>query len=252
MDVSTIAWITIAVFCMATLYSTVGHGGGSGYLAILALAAIAPEQMRPTALLLNIVVASIATWKFSTTTTVPKNIFIPLIFASVPTAFLGGLVEVSPDIYTPIVGLVLLYASVRLIIPLQGTEKTTHPKIIYIVCVGSVIGFASGVIGVGGGIFLSPLLVLFGWATAKQTAALSAPFILANSISGLCGISFENGGLPIDYSFIAPLAIAVVIGGYLGASLGSKKLGHRGLRAVLGVVLCLASGKMFFATFLYQ
>lgn len=249
MDVSTIAWITIAVLCMATLYSTVGHGGGSGYLAVLALAAVAPEQMRPTALLLNIVVSSIATWKFTSVDMFRKDIFVPLICASVPAAFIGGLAEVSPQIYHPVVGLVLLFASVRLFIPMHGAEKTMQPRIVFIVVAGCTIGFVSGIIGVGGGIFLSPLILLLGWTTAKQTAAISAPFILANSISGVCGIAVENSGLPIQYSLMAPLAVAVVVGGYIGASFGSRKLGHVGLRTVLGVVLCLASGKMFLSTF---
>jgi hypothetical protein len=100
-------------------------------------------------------------------------------------------------------------------------------------------------IGVGGGIFLSPLILLFGWTTAKQTAVISAPFILVNSISGLGGIALENASLHVDFSFIAPLAIAVVVGGFIGASFGSTRLGHQGLRTVLGAVLLLASGKMF-------
>ncbi|MBT5409549.1 MAG: TSUP family transporter, partial [Phycisphaerae bacterium] len=126
---------------------------------------------------------------------------------------------------------------------------TTQPRIAFIVVAGCTIGFVSGIIGVGGGIFLSPLILLLGWTTAKQTAAISAPFILANSISGVCGIAVENSGLPIQYSLMAPLAVAVVVGGYIGASFGSRKLGHVGLRTVLGVVLCLASGKMFLSTF---
>jgi uncharacterized membrane protein YfcA len=108
-----------------------------------------------------------------------------------------------------------------------------------------VIGFSSGIIGVGGGIFLSPIVLLLGWATAKQTAAMSAPFILVNSIAGLLGIMADQGSLPVDYLFVVPLGIAVVIGGMLGASFGSSRLGHQGLRTVLGVVLLFASIKMF-------
>jgi hypothetical protein len=234
-----------AVLVMAALYSTVGHGGGSGYLAVLALAGVVPEQMRPTALLLNIVVASIGTWKFGKTGTFRRDLFIPLICASIPAAFVGGSIEVSPTIYKPIVGIILLFAAVRLFVPIRGIEKTKSLSISIVLITGVLIGILSGVIGVGGGIFLSPLVLLLGWATAKQTAAISAPFILVNSVSGLGGIAISKSGLPVDFNFVAPLAIAVVIGGIAGASFGSRRLGYQGLRTVLGVVLLIASLKMF-------
>jgi len=124
MEIQTILLISVAVFVMAALYSTVGHGGGSGYLAILAIAAIAPEQMRPTALLLNVAVSSIATWKFVATGTFRKDLFIPLVCASIPAAFVGGCVEIPSQIYKPIVGVVLLYAAIRLFVPVTGNEET--------------------------------------------------------------------------------------------------------------------------------
>jgi len=244
----TIFLITIAVLVMAILYSTVGHGGGSGYLAVLAIAAIAPEQMRPTALLLNVAVSSIATWKFVATGTLKKNLFFPLVFASIPAAFFGGYIEIPSQIYKPIVGVVLLYAAIRLFVPIKGNEETKKPVLFFVLVAGIIIGFFSGIIGIGGGIFLSPLILLLGWTTAKQTAAISAPFILVNSISGIGGIALDHGELPVDFSFIAPLAVAVVIGGLVGASFGSKKLGHQGLRTVLGTVLLIASVKMFLTT----
>lgn len=237
--------ISAAVLFMAMLYSTVGHGGGSGYLAIFALTGIVPEQMRPTALLLNVIVASIATWKFRKTNTCSRNIFIPLVFASVPAAFIGGYVEISSTVYKPAVGLILLYAAARLFIPIKSNEFSKCPAVWVIMITGVLVGFSSGIIGVGGGIFLSPIVLLLGWATAKQTAAMSAPFILVNSIAGLLGIMADQGSLPVDSLFVVPLGIAVVIGGMLGASFGSSRLGHQGLRTVLGVVLLFASIKMF-------
>ena len=247
METQTVLLISIAVLAMATLYSTVGHGGGSGYLAVLAIAAIAPEQMRPTALLLNVAVSSIATWKFIATGTLRKELFFPLISASIPAAFLGGYIEISSQVYKPIVGVVLLCAAIRLFVPIKGNEETKKPVLLIVLMVGIIIGFFSGIIGVGGGIFLSPFILLLGWSTAKQTAAISAPFILVNSISGLGGIALDHGELPVNFEFIAPLVIAVVIGGFVGASFGSKKIGHQGLRTVLGVVLLIASMKMFLA-----
>jgi hypothetical protein len=243
-ELETTLLIALGAFAMATMYSTVGHGGGSGYLAILAIAAIAPEQMRPTALLLNVVVASIATWKFAGQGKFRKDIFLPLICASIPAAFIGGAFALPPQLYKPIVGIILLLAAIRLCIPIQGKERTKSPQIFVLIVTGICIGFISGVIGIGGGIFLSPLVLLLGWTTAKQTATISAPFILLNSMAGLCGITFELGGLPISAPLVAPLLVAVVVGGYIGATFGSKKLGHMGLRTALGIVLLFASAKM--------
>ena len=242
---SQILLIATAALVMATLYSTVGHGGGSGYLAVLALAAIAPDQMRPTALLLNILVASVATWKFGLTNTFRKHLFIPLILSSIPAAFIGGGIELPSAIYKPIVGVVLLFAATRIFVPIAGSEETKEPNKSTLIIAGLCIGFFSGVIGIGGGVFLSPLILLLGWTTAKQTAAISAPFILINSVAGLGGMASVQGGLPVNFSFVAPLGIAVLIGGFVGASIGSKKLGHQGLRATLGLVLLVASAKMF-------
>ena len=245
MELQTIALISVAVFVMAALYSTVGHGGGSGYLAVLAIAAIAPEQMRPIALILNVVVSTIATWKFVATGTFRKDLFIPLVCASIPAAFVGGYVEIPSQIYKPIVGVVLLYAAIRLFVPVKGNEQTKKPILLVVLIAGVAIGFFSGIIGIGGGIFLSPLILLLGWTTAKQTAAISAPFILVNSISGLGGVAVDHAGIPVDFNFVAPLVLAVVVGGFAGASFGSKKLGHQGLRVTLGVVLFIAAAKMF-------
>ena len=169
--------IALAMLFMAMLYSTVGHGGGSGYLAVLAIAAIAPEQMRPTALLLNVLVSLVATWKFSRTGMFRKDLFPPLVIASIPAAFVGGSIELSSAVYKPMVGLVLIYAAIKLFNPIKGVEKTNKPFIPLVLFAGVAIGMLSGIIGIGGGIFLSPLILLLGWTTAKQTAAISAPFI---------------------------------------------------------------------------
>jgi hypothetical protein len=245
MEFQTVLFIALAVLVMATLYSAVGHGGGSGYLAVLAIASIAPEQMRPTALILNVVVSSIATWKFSASGTFRKELFLPLICASIPASFVGGIIEIPSQIYKPVVGLVLLYAAFRLFIPIQGNEQTKKPVLFLVLLAGATIGIFSGVIGVGGGIFLSPLILLLGWTTARQTAAITAPFILVNSVAALGGIATDSSTIPVEFGFIVPLTIAVVVGGFIGSSFGSKKLGHQGLRATLGVVLFIAASKMF-------
>jgi hypothetical protein len=238
-------FIAAAMLCMAALYSTVGHGGGSGYLAVMALAGISPDELRPIALTLNVVVASIATWKFSSTHSFRKDLFVPLIVASIPAAFVGGFVGIPAEVYKPIVGAILLFAAIRLFVPIRGNEKSTSPHICAAIFAGLVIGFGSGVIGVGGGIFLSPLVLILGWATAKQTATITAPFILVNSIAALGGIAVGEHGLGLHANFITPLIIAVVVGGMVGASYGSRRLGSMGLRRVLGVVLLVAAIKMF-------
>jgi hypothetical protein len=237
-----------AVLVMAGLYSMVGHGGGSGYLAVLAITGLLPEQMRTTALLLNVVVATIGTWRFGNAGAFRKDLFIPLVCTSIPASFVGGLLDLPSTIYKPIVGIILLYAAIRLFIPIKGSEQTKHPALFTLLSMGVLIGVPSGIIGVGGGIFLSPLILLLGFATAKQTAAITAPFILVNSIAGLAGISAQHGTLPVTFTFVAPLIIAVVIGGFAGATFGSRRLGHQGLRTVLGLVLFVAAAKMFITT----
>ena len=237
--------IASAVFVMATLYSTVGHGGGSGYLAVLAIAGFAPEEMRTTALLLNVVVASIATWKFSKTGTFRRDLFVPLICASIPAAFVGGYTEIPGIVYKPVVGALLFFAAIRLFVPIRGIEETKKPTLPLVLATGVLIGVLSGIIGVGGGIFLSPVVLLLGWAKAKQTATMTAPFILVNSMSGLAGIAADQSQLSVDTATVVPLVVAVVIGGVAGASFGSRRLGHQALRSVLGIVLMIASAKMF-------
>lgn len=240
--------IAAAIVLTATLYSTVGHGGGSGYLAVLAIASVAPETMRPTALLLNIVVATIATWKFGSSGSFRKDLFIPIVCVSIPAAFIGGYVEIPSGVYKPIVGAILIFASVRLFVPIRGNECTRTPALFVMCFAGGIIGLLSGLIGIGGGIFLSPLILLLGWANAKETAAVTAPFILVNSIAALVGVMTEHGELPVVAPFIAPLVVSVVVGGWIGATFGSQRLGHQGLRFVLGGVLLTASIKMFLPT----
>ena len=233
-----------AILCMATLYSMVGHGGGSGYLAVLAIASLAPNEMRTTALLLNVFVATIATWKFYDAGSFRKNLFVPIICASVPASFIGGNIDLPAAWYQPIVAAILLIAAARLFMPIKETKNSQLPKIVLLVLVAASIGLLSGVIGIGGGIFLSPFILLMGFANAKQTAAISAPFILCNSIAALGGIAYEHHTIPVEFSFMAPLVIAAILGGYVGASFGSKRLGHKGLCMTLGVVLIIASVKM--------
>ena len=247
-----ITLLALAFLIVAVLYSLVGHGGGSGYLAVMAIYGILPADLRPIALALNVLVSSIGVVRFAKVRAFEIKIFWPFVVTSIPCAFIGGLIQLDQTIYKVALGVILLFSAYRLFmhLPAGENEKTSSlPLLAALVC-GSVIGLLSGVIGVGGGIFLSPILLLMGWATAKQTAGISAGFILVNSLAGLAGLfaaSIKDGGsLPFSNVSIVVFAVAVVIGGFVGSSIGSKKLGHISLRRVLAVVLVIAAAKMFF------
>ncbi len=231
-------------FAVAVLYSSVGHGGGSAYLAIMALFAVSPEVMKPTALALNVVVSSIALARFYRAGHFSRRIFLPFALGSVPFAFIGGGVLLPAAAYRTVVGLVLLYGAYRLSVhaPAQESRPGTRPlRTPVAVGIGAGIGFLSGLIGVGGGIFLTPLLLLAGLAGVRTAAAVSAAFVLVNSIAGLLGVAVGVGALP---SAFPVWAIAVGIGGWAGAGFGSRILPAPALRGTLALVLVLAGCKL--------
>ncbi len=236
-------WLAGLIFVAAVLYSAVGHGGASGYLAAMALFGIDPAVMKPTALFLNIIVAAIATIKFYRAGCFDRSLFWRFAVSSVPCAFLGGTIIVPTPIYKPIVGLVLLYAATRLGFNNSITEspKKSVPSNWVPIVLGMIIGLLSGLTGVGGGIFLSPLLLLMGWATIKQSAGVSAAFILVNSIAGLLGYLTKFPVLP---SSLWLWAIAAAIGGWLGAEYGSSRIGSKSLQRILATVLTIAGIKL--------
>ena len=229
----------------AILYSSVGHGGASGYLAAMALFGMAPAVMKPTALVLNIIVAAIATTKFVRAGCFNKSLFWQFAIGSIPCAFIGGSISIPTQIYRPIVGIVLLYAATRL--GLTSSNSQPQPAQSYSVPIwlsislGMGIGLLSGLTGVGGGIFLSPLLLLTGWATIKEAAGVSAAFILVNSIAGLLGYLIKFPTLP---SSLWLWSICAAIGGWIGSEYGSKRIGSTKLRRLLAVVLTIAGIKL--------
>jgi uncharacterized protein len=231
------------IFIAAGLYSSVGHGGGSGYLAAMALFGVAPAVMKPTALLLNIIVATIATVKFYRAGCFDRSLFWQFAIGSIPCAFVGGSIAIPTQIYKPIVGMVLLYAAVRLGFA-RGSFQAQQPRPISLWLasgLGMAIGLLSGLTGVGGGIFLSPLLLLMGWATIKQAAGVAAAFILVNSIAGLLGYLTKFPTLP---SSLWLWAIFAAAGGWIGAEYGSKRIGSQKLQQLLAVVLAIAGVKL--------
>lgn len=232
------------LFVIAFLYASVGHGGASGYLALMAIFSVTPEVMKPTALLLNLFVSAVSFIQFYRGGHFKWKIFIPLALASVPMAFLGGLVTVDGSMYKKILGLLLIIPIVRFLFFANiKVEEIKKSGIVLSVLIGAAIGFLSGLIGIGGGIILSPVLLLLKWTDQKQTAAISAAFIFVNSLSGLAGQLTK--GIHFSTGMFAYVAIAFVAG-LCGAYFGSLKFRQTILKNTLAMVLMLAAYKLLF------
>lgn len=238
-----LAGLAIAAF----LYSSVGHGGASGYLAVMGLAGVAPETMKPAALTLNVVVASIGSWKYLRVGAFDWKVFWPFAVAAIPMAYVGGAITIPAIVYKPLVGVALLFAAWRMVLSTRQEEMPRHAlKLWAAILAGAAMGLLSGLTGVGGGIFLSPLLLMLGWAGTRETSGIAALFILVNSLAGLAGLASAAGygglaALPGNF----PVWIGVVaVLGWLGAELGSRKFRLPVIRNLLAAVLVLAGGKM--------
>lgn len=231
------------IFVVALLYSTVGHAGASGYLAAMALFSISPLVMKPTALVLNILVAIIGTARFYRAGFFSWQTFWPFVITSIPASFLGGALTLPVPVYKSIVGLVLLYSAVRLFFSARKGDdhNVSRVPLVAALVIGAAIGLLSGLTGVGGGIFLSPVLLLMHWARTKETSGVAVAFILVNSISGLLGHVSSLALVPSQIIYFAPAAI---IGGWIGTLLGTRVLPIAGIRRWLSVVLVLAGAKL--------
>jgi uncharacterized membrane protein YfcA len=233
------------IFLVALTYSFVGHGGASGYLAVLALFGFAPHKMAQSALILNLLVSATALWSYGRAGYFDVRLFLPFALASVPAAFIGGILNVPYKLYAWLFSSALILAAFRLTlagIKYEGKNVTRRQIHLAIsLPAGAGIGFLSGIIGIGGGIFLTPLLILMRWADAKKTAAVSAAFILVNSFAGLCGHGLYKG---INVVEIWPLVISAFLGGLIGSCLGAYRVGQIAICRVLAVVLFIAAFKM--------
>ncbi|MDO9373984.1 MAG: sulfite exporter TauE/SafE family protein [Bacteroidota bacterium] len=240
----TIIYFYILLFLVAFLYASVGHGGASGYLALMAVFSIAPEVMKPTALLLNLFVSATSFIQFYRGKHFLWKIFVPLAIASIPLAFLGGLVVLDGMMYKKMLGFFLLIPVARFFFfantPVTEIKKPNTTLSLFI---GASIGFLSGLIGIGGGIILSPVLLFLKWTDQKQTAAISALFIFVNSLSGLAGQLTK--GVQFNQDMVWYVAIAFM-GGLLGAYFGALRFKQTVLKNVLAVVLLLAAFKLLF------
>jgi uncharacterized protein len=236
--------IIAAIFTVAVLYSSVGHGGASGYLAVMAFFAVAPEVTRPTALTLNLFVASIATIQFYRAGHFSWRLFWPFAVASMPLAFIGGMIKLPTNVYKIVLGMVLLFAAFRLAWKFASDDgEIREPKLWMCLIIGAGIGLLSGLVGVGGGIFLTPVLLLMHWSETKTAAGNSALFIFVNSAAGLAGNYAQVSILPSAAWF---WILAAIAGGAIGSLLGAKKFNSLTLRRVLAAVLLFAAVKLIF------
>jgi uncharacterized membrane protein YfcA len=236
--------LSLFIFLVAGLYASVGHGGASGYLALMTLLNMPIATIKPVALMLNIAVSLIAFIQFYRSGFFNKKLFIPLAIASVPAAYAGGLLSIDPHLYKQLLGGLLFISAIRLAMPLKKEAIVIqHFNIVLVVMIGASIGFLSGMIGIGGGIILSPLLILVRYSDIKTTSGISALFIFVNSIAGLLGQMHQ--GIVFSSSMSVMIAVAIA-GGLIGSYIGAKQLNVSLLKKVLAVVLFIASLKLVF------
>ena len=243
MDTAQLAFLCLAIAMIAFLYSSVGHAGASGYIATMTLFGLAATVIRPTALVLNVLVATIGSVQFWRAGHFSWKLFWPFALLSVPAAYLGGYIQPSASILRILIGLVLLFSAARLIFRRGDPAETVAPSKPTAVGVGAGLGFLSGLTGTGGGIFLTPLLLFCRWAHIRQAAAMSAVFILVNSIGGLVGYFTAVRSLPVLGLY---LAIPAIIGGVIGSHLGSRRFPVRAISILLAIVLAIAGTKLIF------
>lgn len=238
-------------FIIAALYASVGHGGASGYLAVFALFGIASPSIAPIVLVLNIVAATTSFMNYWRARQFSFTLLVPFVFASIPAAFIGGRIAVSATLFSLLLGIALLFASVRIVFLHDVKERTQHDiaKNLWLfgIPIGGVLGLLSGMIGIGGGVFLSPILLLMRWANVKKTAAVSSAFIVLNSLSGLTGhISRGN----IQWESTAILFVVVFVGALIGSYIAVRRIAPLRLQMALGIVLMFASIKLLTKLFI--
>ncbi len=246
MDLSFLLLI-ILLATIAFLYASVGHGGASGYLAVMAMIGISPLMMKPSALVMNLAVSFISFIGFYKAGYFRVKLFLPFAIASIPMAFIGGRITLSDSGYKNILAVCLLIAIIRLVYQFKNNDESKRAIPLWAgLLSGGLIGLISGMIGIGGGIILSPLMLLMRWSDLKETAAVSALFIFVNSLSGLVG-QYQKDGLHLTEN-LQYAVVATIIGGLFGAYFGSRKFNIPTLRYLLAIGLTIASLKLMFAT----
>lgn len=243
MQVEHLALLVLAIGVVAFLYSSVGHAGASGYIAVMTLASLSPAVIKPSALVLNILVASIGSWQFHRAGHFRWRLFWPFALLSVPFAFLGGYLDLPTHLFKLLVGIVLLMSALYFFRRPENDDVGQAPTLPIAIVSGGVLGFFAGLTGTGGGIFLTPLLLVMRWARTKEAAATSALFILVNSVAGLAGNASSVGSIP---SLVWPFAIAAVVGGSAGSYFGSRRYPVATIKRLLAAVLVIAGLKLLF------
>jgi uncharacterized membrane protein YfcA len=236
--------IALCLFMGAVLYTSVGHGGASAYIAIMSLFGVPATSIKPTALSLNILVSSFTSVQFIRAKLYDLKLVMPLLIGAIPAAFLGGWIHLPSHIYKPIVGVILLISAYRFLTVTAQQERPPRPYNRYIaIGVGAIIGLLSGLTGTGGGIFLSPLILFAGWTTVKGASGTAAIFIFFNSLFGLLGNLSSVNQIPS----VLPLYITFVLAGALiGTRFGIHYFAHTGVKRLLGAVLLIAGLKLTF------
>jgi uncharacterized membrane protein YfcA len=224
----------------AALYSSVGHGGASAYIALMTLFGLAPAEVRPAALVLNIIVAGLGAIRYLRAGRFDWNVFWPFAIAAIPAAFLAGRIELAPSLYKPLLAAALALAALRYLVwPQTDAAKETHrPQLWVALLAGAALGALAGLTGIGGGVYLSPVMVYAGWSDPKRATGIAALFIVVNSLAGLAGRLSSLASVP---AYLPWLIVAVIIGAVAGTSLSLAKLNKRGVLRALGVVLGLAA-----------
>jgi uncharacterized membrane protein YfcA len=238
--------LTVAALigCVSLLYATVGQAGGTAFLAVMAFAEFPAAEMRPTALMLNIVAAGYATWRLHRRAAIDLKTLVPLTVPSLVTAFLGGLLVLAGHIYFVLTGLLLIAAAVLMAFKRTADSFDAHPiRLGPAAAVGAGAGFLSGLTGVGGGVFLTPLLIALGWMSPRRAAQLSPPFILCNSVLGLAGVILAGQNMaPISVLY----AVGALAGAAIGTIIGTRWISDRGTRYVLAAILLFAGIRLLF------
>ena len=241
------AWLPLALGAVALLYASVGHAGATGYVAVLTLAGLGPDVVRPTALVLNVCVATIATLQFARAGHLGRGLLVPLAAASVPAAFVGGAIALHPLLFEALLGAVLAVSAARLAVraafPARAADgpAPVPPRPGALAALGGAIGLLSGLTGVGGGVFLTPALLALRAAPVREVAATSAAFILVNSLAGLAGRLVAGGAIPpVSLPAVAAVAVAAAVGAHLGA----VRLRVRALEGLMAAVLAIAAVKL--------
>lgn len=243
MDTTPLILLSLATALIAFLYSSVGHAGASGYIAVMTLWGISAAVIRPTALVLNILVATIGAVQFYRAGHFSWKLFWPFALLSIPAAYIGGYLQPSASLLRVLIGLVLLFSAARLIFRRRDPEQIIAPSVPIAIGVGGGLGFLAGLTGTGGGIFLTPLLLFCRWSHIRQAAAVSAVFILVNSVGGLIGYFTAKHSVP---SLGISLAVPAMVGGTIGSHLGSRHFPVRAISLLLATVLTVAGAKLIF------